>query len=153
MFVPPPLEFAFQCHAQRSNNKAAVWNTETGCIYAGTCSLASAHALLTRRGYSLLQFDWPDGVWVAAEFAPLFWPLTRQTPLDIFRAGVLHAHAHYARMDAFRGARWEPCHMLLRTVEFAGKLETLQQLKHLVSASLRDRNATVLMGFTRVHEL
>ena len=72
--IPPPIAFAVHYSAAGEagggggNNGGFAW--KGGCFYG--CSLSYASAMLRPHGYTLLQLDVWDALYVADEFVPLF---------------------------------------------------------------------------------
>lgn len=95
--IPPPLVWKDMCPADasgRSTRSADVWG----------CSMQAAYDLVQPRGYELLQYDWPDAVFVKSALARAAFPCiltpgaTAGETFDrAFWVGWTHAEAHYAR--------------------------------------------------------
>jgi len=92
-FIPPPIAYMEYCTINRSRPIA-------GCVKNGGCSLAAADDILSAFGYVLIQYDWPDGVWVHKDFSAPFARLTDgASPRSMFQTGYEHAAEHYRRMQ------------------------------------------------------
>lgn len=95
--IPPPLVWKDMCPRDvsgRSSKSLDVWG----------CSMQAAYDVVQPLGYELLQYDWPDAVFVKSSFARAAFPciLTAgasagETFDRAFWVGWTHAEAHYAR--------------------------------------------------------
>jgi len=59
--------------------------------------LQAATDLLAPYGYVLLQYDWPDGIFIQENFIHLFPSIASQTYLQRWHVGLKHAEVYYKR--------------------------------------------------------
>tara|TARA_B110001452_G_C15186846_1_gene412223 strand:+ start:154 stop:1194 length:1041 start_codon:yes stop_codon:yes gene_type:complete len=98
-FLWPPLGYKTYCTTRtKIHGKGS-------CVRFGGCSLASAHEIMGRYHYELLQFDWPDGVWVSRKYASAFRSTLTKNVSRMFEVGYNHALMHYARFMPGNQAR------------------------------------------------
>lgn len=87
--IMPPISYKGMCRDGdhgRNSNSLDVWG----------CSIQAAYDVLKPYGYDLLQFDWPDGVFLHESYAGAFPCL----PLGLernFNIGYAHARTSYSR--------------------------------------------------------
>ena len=83
-------------HSKRHANRLTfnMRNSQSADVWG--CSIQAAYDVVAPYGYDLLQYDWPDAVFLRKEYASAFPCL----PLDFarnFAIGFDHAKAHYRR--------------------------------------------------------
>ena len=105
----PPLSFSERCHTQHSGVdqvklmeqmiRERGWYTRRWSLNSQVngCSLQAATDLLAPYGYVLLQYDWPDGVFIQENFIHLFPSIASQTYLQRWHVGLKHAEVYYKR--------------------------------------------------------
>jgi len=99
----PPLSFSERCHTpHRGVDQVKLmeqmirkrgWYTRRWSTNAQVngCSLQAATDLLAPYGYVLLQYDWPDGVFIQENFIYLFPSIASQTICTMARMGRIDA--------------------------------------------------------------
>jgi len=102
--LPPPLSFKDMCprnNPGRSKGQRDVWG----------CSMQAAYDLVKPYGYLLLQYDWPDAVFVHESFQGAFPCLLQGNNEEIFRRNYWIGHdwakQHYKRRRrAYYNTTW-----------------------------------------------
>jgi len=137
--VPPPFVYKEMC----DENEFGRWSR--GNPFSG-CSVQAAYDVLKRHGYELLQFDWPDGVFVDSRFSAAFpyFTLSAISMKHHFHIGHVHAQRFYTR---FRSMFTQP-----KGIQFEKRAETAQFLRSLpkIARSITDP-AESLREFINVH--
>ena len=88
--LPPPLTFQDRCKRDAyGHSAAAMWDLNG-------CSVQAAYDVLAPHGYQLLQYDWPDAVFVHADAAAAFPCLSLDLAWTYWQ-GYRHAREHYMR--------------------------------------------------------
>ncbi len=147
--LPPPFAWRDMCLHDapgRSGPSNDVWG----------CSMQAAWDLLRPLGYELLQYDWPDGLFVRSELARAAFPCLMPAEASAgelyernFWVGKEHAEAHYTRYQVHQTDR-----VFFASLERAARAAYVQPhaaLKGLVSAmagSLTKRPLWVEVGVT-----
>lgn len=92
--LPPPISYMDMCesdvYGRSSNSNLDVWG----------CSMQAAYDIVRPHGYVLLQYDWPDAVFIHSAFLPAF-PCLTAAGEDFFHrnywTGFFHAKENYSR--------------------------------------------------------
>ena len=102
--IPPPLAYLDRCAP-----------TPTLAIRPA-CSMQAAYDIVRPHGYRLLQYDWPDGVFVYEAYAAAFPCLlpANAAPADVdkemarhYQVGYQHADRHYTRLARYKARNAE----------------------------------------------
>jgi hypothetical protein len=147
--LPPPLAWRDMCLGDapgRSGPSQDVWG----------CSMQAAWDLLRPLGYELLQYDWPDGVFVRSDLARLAFPCLMPADASAgelydrnYWVGREHAAAHYGRFKTHQSDRAFFA-SLERTarVAYAEPHAALKGLVAAMAGSLNKRPLWVEVGVT-----
>lgn len=97
--ISPPLSYKDMCAenvVQRSSRSKDAWG----------CSMQAAYDVVKPYGYMLLQYDWPDAVFVHESYRDAFPCLLQGNPQEIFVRsfwlGHYWARQHYSRYRRFQ---------------------------------------------------
>ena len=103
--LPPPLLWRDMCydgHHGRSGNSLDVWG----------CSAQSAYEIVKGAGFELLQYDWPDAVFVHRNFSRSVFPCIMDGHADAhslflrnYWIGLQHARLVYSRFPGHQNNR------------------------------------------------
>jgi len=94
--LPPPISYMDMCEDDvygRSGGSLDVWG----------CSMQAAYDIVRKHGYVLLQYDWPDAVFIHSSLTYVF-PCIAATGEDTFHrnywTGLFHAKENYSRFHS-----------------------------------------------------
>lgn len=103
--IPPPLVWKDMCLNDapgRSNSYADVWG----------CSMQAAYDLVRPLGYELLQYDWPDAVFIKSDIGRAAFPCIFLPGSSVggtfersYWVGYEHAAKHYSRFTIHQSDR------------------------------------------------
>ena len=128
--IPPPFAYKDMC-AQNKHGRSSDWYLNP-TLWG--CSMQAAYDVVRPYGYKLLQYDWPDAVFILDEHRDAF-PCLPTGPGDFLRnywIGYYHARDKYAR---FKGS-------FLWAEQIAGPVARQYPGAHSLEVLRAPRNAT-----------
>ena len=87
--IPPPIHYRDMCLNGENGRDGKGWDV-------WGCSAQAAYDILAPYGYEMLQYAWPDALFIKKEFAPAL-PCFRGTFEERYYVGRDHAEARYSR--------------------------------------------------------
>ena len=96
-YIVPPMSYKDMCHTYTRAPGRSGGSEHWGC------SMQAAYDVLRPHGYALLQYDWPDGVFILGPHARAFpgIPTGDAHYMRNFWIGYVHARDRYSRFPLF----------------------------------------------------
>lgn len=125
--IPPPISYKDMCangSSGRASSSLDVWG----------CSMQAAYDVLAPYGYSLLQYDWPDAVFVHKDYIQMFACVTGDVATSLSRnywIGYYHAKDNYKRFPMHQHNK----EFVSRLPELALRsfLQPVEAINHIIS--------------------
>ena len=102
----PPLGYRDMCANDAPGRSTGQGRDLYSNLDVWGCSVQAAYDIVRPHGYKLLQYDWPDAVFVHSNFSAAFPCIPVNEFMRTFWVGYMHARQHYRRWKLHQTHNW-----------------------------------------------